>query len=61
MLRNAAGRVLSHRARSHLGQACLAAATHRVLLEEARVGSSASGIVVAPGLHACAGQLAASC
>uniref|UniRef100_A0A383W1Q0 Uncharacterized protein n=1 Tax=Tetradesmus obliquus TaxID=3088 RepID=A0A383W1Q0_TETOB len=33
--RNASGRVLSHRARSHLKQACLAAATHKVLLEEA--------------------------
>ncbi|KAF6252298.1 hypothetical protein COO60DRAFT_1704354 [Scenedesmus sp. NREL 46B-D3] len=33
--RNAAGRVMSHRARSHLRQACLAAATHKVLLEEA--------------------------
>jgi hypothetical protein len=35
--RNASGRVLSHRARSHLRQACLAAATHKVLLEEAPV------------------------
>jgi hypothetical protein len=35
--RNATGRVLSHRARSHLRQACLAAATHKVLLEEAPV------------------------
>lgn len=35
--RNASGRVLSHRARSHLKQACLAAATHKVLLEEAPV------------------------
>jgi Holliday junction resolvasome RuvABC ATP-dependent DNA helicase subunit len=35
--RNAAGRVLSQRARSHLKQACLAAATHTVLLQEAPV------------------------
>jgi hypothetical protein len=35
--RNATGRVLSHRARSHLRQACLAAATHKVLMEEAPV------------------------
>lgn len=37
--RNAAGRTLSHRARSHLKQACLAAATNKVLLEEAPVSS----------------------
>lgn len=41
--RNAAGRVMSHRARSHLRQACLAAATHKVLLEEAPVSPRAFG------------------